>query len=181
MPMTGKEFVLALRSVAAEEFTDAIKECEHNPHEFSSEFTLRMDTLLRRERRLSWRIMNSITSNVAAALLMLALLLTNAFAFPSAIQAPNDFEAALGGVYASAQIYDTAHAFIIKQGMSSFCKEDRSSSFKNVVYVNDEDTGLMQEYPYMDDEYDECTFNCHIEPYLCIEYSKNMGKQNIVY
>ncbi len=181
MSMTGREFILALRSVAAEEFTDAIKECEHNPHEFSSEFILRMDTLLRRERRLSWRIINSITSNVAAALLILALLLTNTLVYPSGNAASSDFEGTLEDVCASAQIHDTAHAFIVKQGVASLYKEDRASSFKNVVYVNDEDTGFMRECPYIDAEYGECIYNCHSESYLCAEYSEYMGRQNITH
>lgn len=175
MSMTGREFILALRSVAAEEFTDAIKECEHNPHEFSSGFILRMDSLLRRERRLSWRIINSITSNVAAALLVLALLLTNTLVAPSGNATSTDFEGVLEDVYASAQIHDTAHAFIVKQGVASLYKEDRASSFKNVVYVND-DNGFMREFPYrecpyLDSEYGECVLNYHSEPNLCVEYS----------
>lgn len=182
MSMTDREFILALRSVAAEEFTDAIKECEQNPHEFSSEFILRMDTLLRRERRLSWRIMNAITSNVAAALLILALLLTSSLVSPSGNNASStDFEGALGGVYASAQTHDNARAFIVKQGVSSLYKEDRSSSFKNVVYVNDEGNGFMQECPYIDAEYGECIYNCHIEPYLGVEYSEYTRNQNITH
>lgn len=175
MSMTGRDFIHALRCVATEEFTDAIKECKQNPHEFSSEFVLRMDSLLRRERRWSWRIINSITSNVAAALLVFALLLTNVLAFPAGEITSSDFEGVFEDVYESAQIIDTAHALIVNQKVNSIYKEDRVSSLKNVVYVNDDDR-FMREFPYrecpcMDDECDECIYFCNSEPNLCIEYS----------
>lgn len=181
MSMTDREFILALRSVAAEEFTDTIKECEHNPHEFSSDFTQRMDTLLRKERRLSWRIMNAITSNVAAALLIIALLLTNVLVSSPGNAFSTDFKGVLEGEYAPAQIHDTVHAFIVKQNESLFYKENRSASLKNVIYVNDEGGDSMLGCPYVDDEYGECICNCHIESYLFVEYLEYTGSQNITH
>lgn len=176
MAMTGREFVLALRSVAAEEFTDAIKESEQNPHEFSSEFTLRMDALIRRERRLSWRIMNSITSNVAAALLILALLLTNALVFPQTNASTDEFGAVMEGVCEADQKYDMEQRFSVEQNAFRHYEEGRFSSIKNVVYVNDKDGEFEKERTYMDGEY---TCSCCVEPYLCVENAKNLQNQNI--
>lgn len=178
MDMTDREFILALRSVAAEEFTDAIKECEDNPHEFSSEFEERMEKLVRMERKLGWRIMNAITSNVAAALLILALLITNILISPSNGASPTGIEGVLTSTCASEQIHDTAHIYIAKQGEVSPYNGNRSASFKNVVYVNNADGSFMCEYPYEEDEYTECVFNCNPEPYSCIEYEEYTVEQD---
>lgn len=83
MSLSRNELKRAFREAASYEFREIPREDARIPYELSAGFERRMNHLLKKEKKLSWRVFNTGAKRAAVIAVVIAMLATTACAVPS--------------------------------------------------------------------------------------------------